>query len=160
MKSRFVVIFALVAGLVFGLASAQEFDWQELGEQTYANCAACHQATGQGIPAAFPPLAGNLPQLYAAEGGRSYLINVLLYGLQGQIEVLDASYNSVMPPWSQLSNEQLAAVLNFSLTSWDNSEMLPEDFSPILPDEVAAQRDQGLSSADVLNIRSELVFGE
>src|SRR3954465_10358531 len=30
------------------------------GEQTYQTiCAACHQATGNGLPGAFPPLAGS-----------------------------------------------------------------------------------------------------
>ena len=137
-------------------AQGSSFDWQELGESTYtANCVACHQANGEGIPGAFPPLAGHIPNLYNAEGGRDYIIQTVLYGLMGEIEVNGTSYNSAMTPWAQLSDEQIAATLNHELSSWGNDEVL-EDFSPILPDEVAALRDQGLSSTDVLELRPEV----
>ena len=59
-------------------------EWDKtLGEKTYVNCTACHQANGQGVPSAFPPQAGHAPTLYNAEGGRKYMINTVLYGLQG-----------------------------------------------------------------------------
>ena len=137
-------------------SQADEFDWQTLGETTYStNCVACHQANGAGIPGAFPPLAGHMPELYNAEGGRQYIINVVLYGLQGQIEVDGTVYNGVMTPWSQLSDEQIAATLNHELTSWDNEALL-EDFSPIQPQEVAAERGKNLTGAQVLELRPEL----
>ena len=138
------------------LAAATDFDWQALGESTYsANCIACHQATGVGIPAAFPPLAGHMPSLYNAEGGRTYLINVILYGLQGEINVAGAVYNGIMTPWGHLSDEEIAATLNHELTSWGNDALLT-DFTPISPEEVAAERDKGLSPADVLELRPAL----
>lgn len=128
---------------------SSDFDWQALGDATYnANCIACHQANGQGIPAAFPPLAGHMPELYNAEGGRAYIINVVLYGLQGEIEANGEIYNGVMTPWNMLSDDEIAATLNHELTSWGNAEQL-NDFAPILPDEVAALRGLGLSPADV-----------
>ena len=126
------------------------------GEAVFtANCAACHQATGQGVPGAFPPLADHLPDLYNAEGGRSYLIQVVLYGLQGAISVAGSSYNGVMPPFAQLSDEQLAATLNHELTSWGNDAQV-DAFEPILPEEIAAERDAGLSSAQVYGARPDL----
>jgi mono/diheme cytochrome c family protein/heme/copper-type cytochrome/quinol oxidase subunit 4 len=129
---------------------------EELGSETYSsNCASCHQGNGQGIPGAFPPLAGgHMPNLYNAEGGRDYLVNVLLYGLQGEITVAGQTYNGQMPAWSQLSNEQIAAVLNHELTSWDNEAAL-QDFQPITAEQVEEQRGQDLSTADVLAQRSE-----
>lgn len=142
--------------LVVFAAQAQDFDWQDLGERTYANCMGCHQATGVGIPPIFPPLAGHLPNIAAKEGGREYLINILLFGLQGEISVLGESYNGAMPSWSSLSDEQIAAVVNYQLHSWGNDELLPEDFAIILPEEVAAQRDAGLTAADVHAARGEL----
>ena len=142
---------------VEGGAPASGWD-QELGEQVYSgNCAACHQANGTGIPGAFPPLAENMPRLYAAGGGREYLIDVMLYGLQGQITVSGMTYNGVMPAWQQLSNEQIAAVLNHELTSWGNNDLI-DDFSPIAPDEVEAQRGQGLSAQQVREERGALVL--
>ena len=59
----------------------------ELGAQTYTNCDGCHQANGEGIAGVFPPLAGHLPEVVAVDGGKAYLVETLLWGLQGQIEI-------------------------------------------------------------------------
>lgn len=133
--------------------------WDEaLGTKTFnTNCMACHQGTGQGIAGAFPPLAGHLPDLYNAEGGRGYLVHTVLYGLQGQITVLGQSYNGAMPGWGQLSDEQIANVLNHELTSWGNDANL-QGFSPIRPDEVASARADDLSPQDVYGIRKGLAL--
>lgn len=127
------------------------------GEGVYtANCASCHQANGQGLPGAFPPLAGHVPDLALAEGGRDYLVQLLLYGLQGEVGVEGQAYNGVMPAWPQLSDEQIAGVLNYTLSAWDNLERMPEDYPAFTPDDVAAQRDAGLSPADVYERRQAL----
>lgn len=125
------------------------------GGQVYAQCASCHGQQGQGVPGAFPPLAGHMPALYNADGGREFLVNVLLYGLQGQIEVAGQTYNGVMPAWQQLSDAEIAAVLNHELTAWGNEAEL-EDFEPYTPQDVADQRGQGLTGADVLEERQAL----
>ncbi len=135
--------------------TSADFEWQELGETTYSTCVACHQANGEGIPSAFPPLKGHITELYKAEGGRKYLINVVLYGLQGQIEVDGTSYNSAMTAHNFFSDEQVAAVLNHELNSWGNDELL-EEFSPILPSEVEAERENGFSPQEVLGLRPDL----
>ena len=138
-------------------ATPADFDFdQELGESTYSvNCVACHQPNGEGIAGAFPPLAGHMPELYNAEGGREYIISTVLYGLQGGINVQGESYNGVMNAWAQLSNEEIAAALNHELTSWGNANAL-NDFSPIEPDEVEALRGQGLNGSQVMELRPEL----
>ena len=136
-------------------AAQTSFDWQQLGEQAYSNCTSCHQADGQGIAGAFPPLAGHLPSVYNVDGGREYIINVLLYGLQGEIQIDGQSYNGVMTAWGQLSNEEIAAVINHELTTWGNESAL-QNFQPLQPDEVEALRGQGLSATDVYNIRQGL----
>ena len=127
-----------------------------LGEQTYANCQGCHQANGAGLPPVFPPLADHLPDVFAAEGGRSYLANTLLYGVQGQIQIDGRSYNGVMPAWAQLSDAQIAAVLNHALMSWGNADLLPEDADLYTPDDIAAERGAGRSPTDVYALRQEL----
>ncbi|GEM_PF-458255 len=128
------------------------------GEPVYAaNCSACHQANGQGIPGAFPPLAGgHAAELANAEGGRDYLVLALVYGVQGQIVVNGTSYAGVMPAWQQLSDDQIAAVLNYVTTAWDNAGELSDDVSPFTPDEIAAARGQGLAASDVLEARPDL----
>lgn len=125
-----------------------------------ANCAACHQATGQGVPGAFPPLAGHAPELAAADGGREYLIEVVLYGLQGEITVLGNRYNAVMAPLGHMSDEAVANAINYALHAWENDARLPEDFAPIAPEEVAALRGQGLSMAQMLERRQALELEE
>jgi mono/diheme cytochrome c family protein len=140
-------------------AEADDF---AIGEAVYvANCASCHQANGQGIPGVFPPLAGgHMPELHDVDGGREYLIHTILYGLQGQIVVQGQTYNGVMPPWPQLSDAQIAAVLNYTLLAWDNEEALAEGFIPYSADEVAAERGLGLSPADVYQQRQALELPE
>ncbi|MDF1521564.1 MAG: cytochrome C oxidase subunit IV family protein [Trueperaceae bacterium] len=138
-------------------AANPEYD-TELGATTFtSNCVACHQATGLGLPSVFPPLAGHTDELYAADGGRTYLIDVLLYGLQGPITVDGTAYNGLMPAWAQLSDDQIAAVVNHALAGFDGVPA-PDGFDAIRPDEVAAQRDQGLTGPDVLELRNALAL--
>jgi mono/diheme cytochrome c family protein/heme/copper-type cytochrome/quinol oxidase subunit 4 len=136
-------------------AAAGGFNWQKLGATTYSNCAACHQANGQGVPGAFPPLSGSLPDIYNAEGGRTVLIHIVLFGLQGQISVKGQSYNGTMPAWQQLSNKQIAAVLDHELTSWGNDKKV-KNFKPIKPDEVKAERSKNLTPQQVYQERQKL----
>lgn len=137
--------------------AAAAFDWEARGERVYSsNCSSCHQAQGQGLPGAFPPLAGRAGSIAATEGGREYLIQVLLYGLQGSIQADGQRYNGVMPAWPQLSDEDIAAALNHITHSWGSDAQLPAGFEPIQPGEVAAERGQGLSASDVQRLRQQL----
>lgn len=119
-----------------------------------AQCAACHQAGGTGIPGAFPPLAGHVGDLYAADP--EYLVAVMLYGLQGQITVAGASYNGLMPAFGQLSDAEIAAVLNHVLTAWGDADDLGDAFAPYVPDDVGMGRGLGLTASDVLQVRGTL----
>jgi len=128
-----------------------------LGEEVYAaNCSSCHQADGQGLPGAFPPLAGHAVALLEAD--RSYLPRVLLYGLEGPITVGGSAYNGQMPTWSNLSDEELAGVLNYIVSAWGDE--LPEGSPPYTPEEVASLRGEGLSPQDVHAQRQALELGE
>jgi mono/diheme cytochrome c family protein len=110
------------------------------------NCASCHQANGQGITGAFPSLVGHAPTLYNAD--REYLPNLLLYGLQGQINAAGVGYNGIMPAWAQLSDEDLAAVLNYITTSWGNESDL-NNFMAYQPEDVASKRSNGYSAIQI-----------
>jgi mono/diheme cytochrome c family protein len=59
------------------------------------HCMACHQATGAGIPGAFPPIAGHIGELVAAD--RAYPAKLVLFGMMGAIEVKGTTYAGVMP---------------------------------------------------------------
>jgi mono/diheme cytochrome c family protein len=119
-----------------------------------ANCAACHQATGAGIPGAFPPLADHAYELYQAD--RDFMPLVILYGLQGPIEVRGATYNGLMPAFPQLGDEQIAALLNHVLEAWGDADRLGDDYEPYAADDIEGLRGQGLSGNDVHELRREI----
>ncbi|HRN17467.1 MAG: cytochrome C oxidase subunit IV family protein [Trueperaceae bacterium] len=119
--------------------AATTVSWdQEHGKAVFnANCMACHQASGEGIPGAFPPLAGHSDDIYALDGGRQYLLDTVLFGLQGPITVNGAPYNGVMPAWGHLADGDIADALNHALTAWSDP---PADFQPYVAADVEARR--------------------
>ena len=80
------------------------------------NCAACHQAEGQGLTGAFPPLAGSDK---LKEGGM-FVVNAVLNGLSGPITVNGVEYNAVMPALAYLSDSDVADIVTFVMNSWGN----------------------------------------
>jgi len=139
------------------VAQAVTFDAAAAETAYNANCASCHQASGAGLPGAFPPLANHMPD-FASDEGRDYVINAIVYGLQGQIVVNGTPYNGVMPAWGYLADDVIAGALNHAYTAWGNADALPDDFAYITPDEVAARKGKGLTAPDVLNQRNTLTL--
>jgi mono/diheme cytochrome c family protein len=135
-----------------------EFKWQELGARVFdANCGVCHQQNGLGVAGAFPPLAGHVAESFAQRNGREYLVRLVLFGLEGSIVVKGNTFDSAMPPWAQLGDGEIAAALDHVLTAWGNDKLLPPDFTPILPSDVAAARAQRLTAGEVLALRREII---
>ena len=126
------------------------------GQALYGQyCASCHQANGQGLPGAFPPLAGHLQEILGKKEGRAYLVDVVLFGLQGQIQVKGQSYNGNMPAWeAQLKDDQIATLLNYLASSFGNKP--PAGFKPYTPDEVKKERAKKLSPQKVYALRKSL----
>ncbi len=90
----------------------------EAGRKAYeAACIACHQANGQGLPGAFPPLASS----DYLKADRKRAINVVVNGLTGPVVVNGVKFNSIMPPMSQLSDAEIADALSYAMNSWGNS---------------------------------------
>jgi len=88
------------------------------GKKVYSNvCAACHQAEGQGLAGAFPPLAGSD---VLAEGGGMVAVNAAVNGRSGPITVNGVEYNGVMPPLGYLSDRDVADAVTYVLNSWGN----------------------------------------
>lgn len=82
-----------------------------------ARCAACHQATGAGLPGVFPPLAGS----EWVQGDSQTLAAAVLHGINGQLTVKGQVYAGVMPSFAaQLSDAELSAVLTHIRKSWGN----------------------------------------
>jgi len=104
------------------------------GEQLYvANCAACHQAGGEGLSGAFPPLKGDT---VVGDPDATEHIRVVLFGLQGKA-INGVKYASPMPPWAQLNDQDIAAIIDYERTGWDNHG------KSVTANEVAAIRAKG-----------------
>jgi len=80
-------------------------------------CRACHQKDGNGDGLRFPPLESS----EWVKGDKKRLINILLNGLQGTIEVKGKPYNSLMPPQTFLKDEEIAQVLTYIRQNFDNN---------------------------------------
>jgi mono/diheme cytochrome c family protein len=132
----------------------------EAGSRVYAaNCVACHQAGGTGMAGAFPPLAGHVPELLKRADGRTYVGKLLLFGLEGEINVDGKAFAGAMPAWSALSDNDIADVLNYVSNAWDNGKSLPSGFKPFTSDEIKALRAPELTSAQVYALRSGAAAG-
>jgi cytochrome c oxidase subunit II len=79
---------------------------KQRGEKVYAaNCVACHQANGKGVPGTFPALDAS-PMV---TGPKAAQINIVMNGKGG------------MPPWkSVLSDTDIAAVITYTRNNWSN----------------------------------------
>ncbi|MEE3999056.1 copper-containing nitrite reductase [Tenacibaculum sp. FZY0031] len=88
------------------------------GKQIYTKtCFACHQANGEGIPNAFPPLAKS--DYLNADVKRA--IDIILHGKTGEITVNGQKYNSVMTKQA-LNDQEVADVLTYVYNSWGNNK--------------------------------------
>jgi nitrite reductase (NO-forming) len=93
-------------------------------------CSVCHQANGEGLPDVFPPLAGS--DFLMADKQRA--IAVVVNGLTGPVTVNGKQFNSVMPPMSQLTDDEVANILTYARNSWGNKG------AAVTKDEVAKLR--------------------
>ncbi len=158
---RRCVTTAVAAAMVVAAAfSAHAQTGANAGAGVYAaNCAACHQAGGTGLAGAFPPLAGHVADILKPADGRIYIGKVLLFGLEGAITVNGGNYDGAMPSWQALSDNDIAAVLNYVSNAWDNGKSLPPSFKPFTADEIKALRTPELTSAAVYALRAATAGG-
>ena len=98
-----------------------------------ARCAACHQASGQGLSGVFPPLAGS----EWVVGRKETAVAIVLYGATGPLTVKGIAYNGAMPAFKdQLGDAELAALLSHVRAQWGNQA------GPVSVETVAAVRAQ------------------
>ncbi len=102
------------------------------GKRIYeTSCFACHQADGNGLAGAFPPLAKS-----DYLNDKKKTISAVIHGLEGPIKVNGKDYNSVMPA-QVLSDEEVANVLSYVYASWGNKK------TNVTPAEVKSVRASG-----------------
>ncbi len=124
MLARLLGAGCAIAGLVL-IRPVQAAD--PAGEGLFvANCSACHQRNGQGIPQAFPALAGDA----LVQDDPRRIAAVLLNGRGG------------MPAFkTQLTDEQIAAVASYVRGAWGNQA------GPVPASLVAAARTEAAAPA-------------
>lgn len=92
-------------------SSGKEWSQEELmakGEEVYGtNCAACHQANGEGVPNAFPALKDGA----IATGPVEDHLDIVLNGKEG---------TTMAAFGEQLSDAEIAAVVTYERNSWGN----------------------------------------
>ncbi len=92
------------------------------GEKAYiANCSACHQPAGQGMPPAFPALDGSK----TVKGPKEAHIDTVLNGRTG----------TAMAPFKGLSDVDLAAIITYERNAWNN-----KSGDMVSPAEIKARR--------------------
>lgn len=89
-------------------------DWSmaelmERGKKAYtSSCAACHQASGEGVPGAFPALKGSA----IATGPKAAHVDIVMHGKPGTAMSAFAD---------QLNDIDLAAIITYERNAWGNS---------------------------------------
>jgi glucose/arabinose dehydrogenase len=100
------------------------------GQDLYAiHCAACHRPDGAGAPGLIPPLT-NTDWVKA----KNRVIQVVLRGLSGAIEVNGLPYNQEMPSFRHLTDDELAAILTYVRASFGNAS------NAVIPSEILEER--------------------
>lgn len=121
------LIFAILA--TSALLQSALIASQELYQKT---CQACHQANGEGLSPAFPPLA----ESEWVNGPIENLIRIQLRGLSGPITVKGVEYNSAMVPNTAMTDEEIASVLTYVRSNFGNNS------SPVTAEQVNTFRSE------------------
>lgn len=113
------------------------------GAQVYsAQCVACHQASGAGLPGVFPPLADS----EWVVGDEKVAAAILLHGVTGKLTVKGTAYNGQMPAFGEkLGDAEIAAVLSYIRGNFGNKA------AAVTPAAVKAAREAGAERKEPFN---------
>lgn len=115
MKKMCLFLFCLViSGYVFSQVKPSSQD----GKEVYTKyCLTCHQQDGKGVPKLNPPLI----KTSFVTGDTKTLITWVLRGSGEEKVPIDGNYyNNNMPPQAALKDDELAKVLTYIRSNWDN----------------------------------------
>jgi mono/diheme cytochrome c family protein len=123
--------YRLISGGISGARQDELPKSIERGKEVYnLNCLGCHQVSGEGLPGVYPPLAksDHLDQ------DQIKSIVIILKGQNEEIRVNGTNYNVPMTSLNQLTDQQVADVLNYIGNNWGNH------FSTVTPAQVKSKR--------------------
>lgn len=127
------------------LSLGDRFPWFDEAMVVWeARCAGCHVELGY------------VPALFAAEGGRDYLVDLMLFGARGEAVIYGELQSFRHRPFAeQFGDQEMADLLNLMLLAWGNEEALPADAELYSEGEVAAARPRAIAQEEVLEGRPE-----
>jgi len=112
----------LAASVAFtAVSTAQDAAADQLTEgkkQYMLICVACHQPTGLGLPAVFPPIAKS-PYV---NGSAERFASIILKGNAGPFTIEGKPYNQIMPPQeATLTDDKIAAIMTYVRANFGNT---------------------------------------
>lgn len=109
--------FTLLAALVFLLTQNCEQETYQQGKNLYtAYCENCHMADGTGLGANIPPLA----QADYLQNNQEKIACLIRNGYSEPMVVNGITYEEPMPGVPQLSEYQIANIINYINHAWGN----------------------------------------
>ncbi|MEP7376873.1 MAG: cbb3-type cytochrome c oxidase subunit II [Chitinophagaceae bacterium] len=93
-----------------------------------ANCQSCHQANGEGLPGAFPPLKGSAIVL---DENPERMVDIIMNGYDAQPNY---GVMAAVGTNANLTPEEVAAIMNHEKTSWGNNvkKVTPDEIKKIM----------------------------
>ncbi len=92
------------------------------------SCQSCHQANGEGLPGAFPPLKGS--RVVISDNLEMY-VDIIMNGYDARPEYGVMSAVGTTMEWTE---HEVAAVINYERTAWGNAgkKVTPEEVKKIM----------------------------
>lgn len=138
----FAITVGAEAPAAVSASAPQERPWFDLGMEVWdARCYSCHADLTY------------IPDLFREDGGRAYLLDLMLFGIRGEVVIEGAPTNLRHRAYGSLSDDELSAVLNLMLVAWGNDEALGAEPAFYTPEEVAAARTPERTQDEVLEQR-------
>lgn len=133
-RAGLLLIPAIVSfSFIMPLQKGPDKSSMERGKEFYrSNCLSCHQADGNGLSGMYPPLAKSERVM----GDKKHLVDIIINGLEEEIEVNGQVYTGPMAPLPNLKDDEIADILNYVRNSFGNSATV------VTPKEVKALRKQ------------------
>jgi mono/diheme cytochrome c family protein len=117
-KTGFIVLLITAAGIMIA-AQTKPVPKKNMdaGKKVYdAYCLVCHQQDGTGVPRMNPPLTKTTYVL----GDKKRLINIVLKGMNEEIEIDGNYYTNVMAAHDFLADQEIADLLTYVRNSFGN----------------------------------------
>lgn len=146
-------IIALVAAAL--LAPAAVLADESAGQTLYQQrCAMCHGAQGEGVPGIYPRLKDRVAQIASSALGKEYLSQVVLFGIAGPIDVDGLPIDGVMPGFTDLSDANVAGILNYVSESFGTVAAAD---AKITADVVAGARARQVNPSETRRAREQAI---